>query len=302
LQPIPRRADDAAVHPAVAALSLEEKGLVLGAALARTPPAALEARLTGATGARCAAAIAALSDETRPARAAAIAALTALVREPVPAGIERIHPDWLRERLEREPSAIVRTVAAGLPAAVRDVAASVLRARGDDPRLPDHRGDADAPGATALQRVTFAGLVPLAGPGAPATPIARELAALAPEALERAIATRGAEALGRSLRGAPASVVARAAASVGEALAPVLLEAARDDGDGAMRDRARETVAAAGIAASGEAALAIGVHALAALLADEGDSAVLAVAQRLPMALGRRLLAATDQVANGVEE
>src|SRR5439155_6834618 len=102
LQPIPWRADDAAVHPAVAALSLEEKGLVLGAALARTAPAALEARVPGATGVRCAAALAALSDETRPARAAALAALTALVREPVPAGIEHIHPDWLRERLERE--------------------------------------------------------------------------------------------------------------------------------------------------------------------------------------------------------
>ena len=69
MQPIPPRADDAAVHPAVAALSLEEKGLVLGAALARTPPAALEARATGAAGARCAAALAALNDEAAPASA-----------------------------------------------------------------------------------------------------------------------------------------------------------------------------------------------------------------------------------------
>src|SRR6185295_14019551 len=98
---------------AVAALSLEEKGLVLGAALARTPPAALEARMAGAAGVRCAAALATLVQEARPARAAALAALTALVRSPVPAGIERIHPDWLRERLEREPSPVVRAVAAG---------------------------------------------------------------------------------------------------------------------------------------------------------------------------------------------
>ena len=61
-------------------------------------------------------------------------------------------------------------------------------------------------------------------------------------------------------------------------------------------------LAAAGVAASGEAALAIGVHALAALLADEGDSAILAVAQRLPIALGRRLLAAADLIADGVGE
>ena len=58
-------------------------------------------------------------------------------------------------------------------------------------------------------------------------------------------------------------------------------------------------VAAAGVAASGEAALAIGVHALAPLLADEGEAAVLAVAQRLPIALGRRLLAAADLAADG---
>jgi len=289
------------VHPAVAALSLEEKGLVLGAALARTLPAALEARVAGAGGARCAAALAALSDEARPVRAAAIAALTALVRAPVPAGIERIHPDWLRERLEREPSQVVRAVAGGLPPVVRDVAAAVLRARGDDPRLPDGGPSADAPGATVLQRVTFAGLVPLAGPGAPATPIARELTALPTEEVARAIATRGAETLGRSLRGAPAAVIAQAAASVGEPLAPVLLAAARDDGDAATRDRARAMVAAAGVAASGEAALAIGVHALAALLADEGEAAVLAVAQRLPIALGRRLLAAADLAANGAD-
>jgi hypothetical protein len=275
----------------VAALSLEEKGLVLGAALARMPPAALEARMVGPAGVRCAAALAALGDEARPARAAALAALTALLRAPVPAGVERIHPDWLRERLEREPSAVVRAVAGGLPPAVQDVAAQVLRARGEDARLPG--ADADTPGAAPLQRATFAGLVPLAGPGAPTTPTARELAALTPEELAHAIAMRGAERLGRSLRGGPAVVVARAAAAVGSVLAPVLLEAARG-GDEAGRDRARATVAAAGVAPSGEAAVAIGLHALAPLLVDEGEAAVMAVAQRLPIALGRRLLVAAN--------
>jgi len=285
------RADDAPVHPAVASLSLEEKGLVLGAALAHTPAAELEARLGGAAGARCAAALAALSDEARSARAAAIAALTALVRSPVPAGVERIHPDWLRERFERETSAVVRAVAAGLPPEVRAVAGEVLRARGEDARVPHREADA---GAAALQRVTFAGLVPLDGAGAPTGPIARELTALAPDDVARAIATRGAETLGRSLRGGPAPDIARAAAAVGEALAPVLLDAARADGDPGARDRAREVIAAAGVATSGDPALAIGVHAVAALLAEEGEAALLAVAQRLPIALGRRLLAAAN--------
>jgi hypothetical protein len=73
-----------------------------------------------------------------------------------------------------------------------------------------------------------------------------------------------------------------------------VLEAARDDGDPAGRDRARRMVAAAGVPTTGEAAFAIGAHALAAVLEDEGGGAVLAVAQRLPPELGRRLLAAAN--------
>jgi hypothetical protein len=293
LQPTVARADDACVLPVVAALSLEEKGFVLGAARARVPAAEAPGRVPGPAGARCAAALAALAGASRPERAAELAALTALVRAAVPAGIERIHPDWLRERLEAEPSPIVRAVAAGLPEEVRRVAADVLRGRGAGARLAG--GAAGAAGAAALQRLVFAGLVPLAGPGAPTSPIARELAALATEQIVRAIETRGAEALGRSLRGGPPAVVAQAAASVGDALAPVVLEAARgpaDAGDGAARKRARAIVEAAGLPPPGEAAFAIGACALAAVLADEGGAAILAVAQRLPAALGRRLLAA----------
>jgi hypothetical protein len=286
------RADDAPVHPAVAVLSLEEKGLVLGSALARTPPADVEARLPGGGGARCAAALAALAGEARPARAAAMAALTALVRAPVPAGVERIHPDWLRERLEREASDVIRAAAAGLPLEVRRAAADVLRARGDDARVSERGADGAAAGVAVLQRLVFAGLVPLAGAGAPVTRIARELTALPPDGIVRAIETWGAETLGRSLVGAPAAVVAQAAASVGEALAPVLLAAAREDGNAVGRERARATVGAAGVTAPGDAAFAIGLRVLAALLEDEGDAAVRAIAQRLPIAVGRRLLAA----------
>jgi hypothetical protein len=171
------------------------------------------------------------------------------------------------------------------------VAADVLGARGEA-RAPTP--DASADGVAALQRVIFAGLVPLAGAGAPATPIARELAALETADLVRAIETRGAETLGRSLRGAPADVVARAAASVSAPLAAIVLEAARGpagDGAAAARDSARRLVAAA-VATSGEAAVAIGLHATAAALEGEGGAAVMAVAQRLPPELGRRLLAA----------
>jgi len=221
--------------------------------------------------------------------------LTALAQAPVPAGIARVHPDWLRERFEREPPPIVRAVSAGLPDDVRRVAAQVLDTRGGDGGAAGI--DSTGPGVAEIQRQVFAGLVPLAGAGAPTTPIARELAALPAAEIVRAIELRGAEALGRSLRGAPATVVARAAASVSEALAAVVLEAARDDGDegeSKARDRAREIVAAAGVAAGGEAAFAIGAHAVAALLEAEGAAAVMAIAQRLPLAAGRRLLAAAE--------
>jgi hypothetical protein len=286
------------VHPAVAALSLEEKGYVLGALLARTPPAEGGARIGGEAGVRCRAALAALAEETRAARASAVVALTALVRAPVPAGLERTHRDWLRERLGRESSAIVRAIAGALPDDVRGIAADLLRARGDE--KPGGASRAVATGIAALQRAVFAGLVPLAGPGAPVTPVARELAALAPGDLVRAIETRGAEVLGRSLRGAPGAVVARAAASVGERLAPILLAAARGQGgddDTAAREEARRIVAAAGAPAAGAAAFAIGVHAVAAALRGEGDGAMRAVAQRLPFAAGRRLLAAAEASA-----
>jgi hypothetical protein len=276
----------------VAALSLEEKGFVLGAALARLTPVDAERRVSGPGGALCAAALEALAALARPTRAAALAELTALVRAPVPAGLERVHPDWLRERLERESSAVVRAVAAGLPEGPRAVAADVLRARGEPAGALERESGVAGPGAAALARAVFAGLVPLAGAGAPQTPIARELAALPPEEIARAIEIRGAETLGRSLRGAPAPVMARAAAALGPALAPVALEAARADGEPAARDRARATVESAGIAAPGEAALAIGMRATAAVLAEEGGAALLAVAQRLPAARARLLLAA----------
>jgi len=266
---------------------------VLGALLARTPPAESAARVGGDAGARCGAALAALGEETRASRASAVVALTALVRAPVPAGLERIHRDWLRERLGRESSAVVRAIAGGLPDEVRAIAADLLRERGDE--KPGAAGRAVPTGIAALQRGVFAGLVPMAGPGAPVTPIARELAALAPGDLVRAMETRGAEVLGRSLRGGPAAVVARAAASVGERLAPVLLEAARGprgDDDTAAREDARRIVAAAGAPAAGDAAFAIGVHAVTAALHGEGDGALRAVAQRLPLEAGRRLLAA----------
>jgi hypothetical protein len=278
------------VHPAVAALSPEEKGLVLGALLARMPAGQVAGRVAGAAAGRCAAAIEALGAAPKPERAAALAALLALVRAPVPAGVERIEPGWLRERLAREPSDVILAVTDGLPDEVRRVAAALLAERADrDGARTLTRG-----AAAELQRSVFAGFVPLAGPGAPSGPLARRLLALTPRALEEAIEARGAEALGVSLRGAPGEVVARAAAGLGDRLGSTVVRAAAREGTTEARDAARTLVAAAGVHQGRETAWALGCRALAAELGEEGASAVVAVAERLAPERGRSLLAAVE--------
>jgi hypothetical protein len=283
------------VHPEVAALPFAQKGLVLGALLARMPPEAFAARFPGATGRKGQAALESLGTAPRAARASTLAALISLVRAPVPAGIERVHPGWLRERLAPESSVVIRAVSGGLPPEVRRVAEEILGERGD--------GSAEgaalpAAGLAELRRQVFAGLVPLADVGAPVWPEVTPLLTVSFAALEEAIETRGAATLGVSLRGAPAPLIARAAANLNGRLAPALLDAAAAPGPAEARNAARrlvERVAARKPAA--EPAAELGAWALAGTLAVEGSDAILAVAQRLPPALGRRLLAFAAEAA-----
>ena len=286
------------MHSAVAALPFEEKGLVLGALLARMPAEVVGARFSGPTAARCRAALEALGAESRPARAATMAGLMALLRAPWPAGLERVHPDWLRERLDRQTSPVIQALLEALPAEVRRVGEEILRARAeaDGPAIAVYPAGPSA-GAAELGRATFAGLVPLAGPGAPAGPVARPLLALSFAELEAALEARGAETLGMSLRGAPGPLVARAAASVGEPLARPLLEAATAPGPAEARDGARLLVARATLDKPADLVAYLGARALAPVLAREGRAVARAVAQRLPWAPGRRLLAFAGEAA-----
>ncbi len=282
------------MHAGVAGLALDEQGFVLGAALAHLTAEAVTAQLGGAAGARCAAAVAALAAESKATRVATVAELIALVRAPIPAGVELIHAGWLHERLAPETTAVIRAVTASLPAPVRAVADEILRGRDGEPDEPALAIDAD--GVAELQRAVFGGLVPLAGAGGPRGR-ARELANLEPAALDETIARHGAEILGASLRGAPAPVLARAAAALGERLAPSLLDAAARGGTPGERDQARSAVAGIGGETGREACFALGLPILAALLRDDGTAAVLAVAQRLSPEIGRRLLAAAGMEA-----
>jgi hypothetical protein len=133
------RGDDAPVRPELAKLSLEEQGYVLGAALARSKPAEIAARLGGDSGARCAAALEALAGESRAGRAAALAELIAVCRNPVPAHLAEASPAWIRARLAAQTTLTIRAVLAALPsevlARVRPVALSILRERAEEEAL-----------------------------------------------------------------------------------------------------------------------------------------------------------------------
>ena len=278
----------------MAALPFAQKGLVLGALLARMPPETFGARFPGAAGRQGQAALESLGVGPRAARASTLAALISLVRAPVPAGIERVHAGWLRERLVPESSAVIRAVQGaagdrdGLPAEVRRVAREILTERGE---ASPEGVTISAAGTAELRRRVFAGLVPLAELGAPTGPEAAPLMTLSFAALAEAIEARGAETLGVSLRGAPPPVVARAAASLGGRLARTLLDAAAQAGPADTREAARQLVARVATERPVDLAAHLGARALAVSLASEGSDAVLAVAQRLPPVLGRRLLA-----------
>jgi hypothetical protein len=279
----------------VAALPFAQKGLVLGALLARMPPETFAARFPGPAGRQGQTALESLGAEPRAARASTLAELISLVRAPVPAGIARVHPGWLRERLVLESSVVIRAIQGapgareGLPAEVQRVAQGILTERGE----ASAQGVAiSAAGTAELRRRVFAGLVPLAEPNAPTGPEAAPLMTLSFAALEEAIEARGARTLGVSLRGAPGPVVARAAANLSGRLARALLDAAAQPGPADTREAARRLVARVAAERPVDLAAHLGARALAvALRAEESTAdALLAVAQRLPPALGRRLL------------
>jgi len=294
------------VHPVVAALPLEEKGLVLGALLARMAPEEAADRFGGATGERCRAALETLSAENRSGRTAALTALIALVRAPIPAGIERIHPGWLRERLAPESTPVICSVTDGLPAEVRRAAEELLGERGD--KVESRAPALGAAGIAELRRVVFAGLVPVSGPAIPPASPVQPLLSLSFAALDEAIELRGAATLGTSLQGAPGTVIARAAAGLGGRRARAVLEAAAKAEPTEAREAARRLVAKAAAERAGaektaaektaaerttDADLAwdLGARTLAAALVGEGAAALQAVAQRLSPERGRRWLA-----------
>ncbi len=274
---------------AVEALSIDEKGAVLGLALGAGADAA--SRLAGVASARCRAALVALAALDVDARATEVAALRAELAAPVPAGLDRVHSGWLRRALEGERAEIVLAAATGQAAPVREAAEALLGAH--EEIASSRWARASGPALDELRRALFSGLVAMpVGAGAEARmPRAHALCALSATELDEEIARRGAETLGRALVGAPAEALARAAAGA-EGLARVVVASAKSGASPEERAQARALVASVPPAEAARGAVrAVGLRAIARDVAGEGVAALMAVAQVLPPALGDALLA-----------
>jgi hypothetical protein len=275
--------DDAPVIPEVEGLAADERGVVFG--LLRGGEAA--SGLAGRSGERCRAALAAVRALPPDGRAAERAALAAEIAAPLPAGLSRVHPGWLRRVLEAESSDVVRAAARGAPAGVARIAADILEVRDEPPRR-----SLGGPRVADVQRAVFAALAPMPAAGS-GPPLSGALCALTCSALIEELDRRGATALGHAVAGAPDAVVARAAAGAGPELAPILLAAARGGVTPEARAEARALAAGASPRTTRVhgAVRAVGLRAVARAVAPEGEAALAAVAQSLPPALGDALLA-----------
>ncbi|HEY2900805.1 MAG TPA: hypothetical protein VGL59_09535 [Polyangia bacterium] len=268
------------VDDALAALSAGERGFVLGAAWMGDAAVAADGLLTDEAQ-RCRPACAALNALPADERAATLARWRDQLTDPIPAGITDVHADWLRQAMLPESTSLLRAAVNGLPAAVVSIAAAIARERGDENQLspPPLTDEALA----AVRRVLFADIVSVDAEPADAPRLSSLIA-------------QGAETLGVSLRGAPRPVIARAAAQIGQPAAQRLLDAAARAGNANERQAARDRVARVRPQDTRlGAAAAIGVYQLAESLIDQPDDDVLAIAQRLPLAVGDLLLDAVSR-------
>jgi hypothetical protein len=251
----------------------------------------------GRAGQACRAALTDLAAQPRSERARTISGWINRVSAPVPEGIEHIHPSWLREALEGEETEVLVALVEGMPEGVQAVAREIIEGRGqvwdDKPgdNTADKPGDKTAEGIAELRRGVFAGLGRTASTGA----------AAAVGGLEW-VCEVGAALLGASLAGAPPEVLARAAARAGGgSMGDRVVAAARGAVPAVERQQAREMVgAAAALGADGAPGPteAVGLVSLAHHLMGDLPSVVRAIAQRLPVTLGRALL---DQHARVVD-
>jgi hypothetical protein len=182
----------------------------------------------------------------------------------VSAGLAGLHPSWIDEALAGERPQTSAAVRDALRDGTRDARGLARLALGDCVALADSQGG----------------------------PLAEALCALPVDELLDQITRRGAQEVGRSLSGAPATLAARAMAAAGEPWAQEIALGVRQAVTPAQRAAALARVSRAEQRAGQtprERLLAVGLAGLRVELVAEGSAA--RVAGRLPAALGRALLA-----------
>jgi hypothetical protein len=179
---------------ALTALSMEERGCLLGASLLGLEnPDGLP--LSSETWA-------ALRAMPKAKRAALLASWIAELLAPFPAGMERLHPSWVAEALAREPEDLWPALMMGLPNASR------VRACFPGRTIPEADSEVWHLDAVAeVQRYVFAGLAPMCV--IPSGPRGASLCRLSCDQLLAEIERRGAANLRDELvREGPASLYA----------------------------------------------------------------------------------------------
>ena len=267
-------------------LTVEMRGFVLGATLLgldEAGPPHLAARAAEA----CAAAIAALARMSRAGKSARLGQLARELGSSFPPGLELVHESWIREALAAEPSDLLANLVAGAPPKVRAAGNQLLVSRAEeDPPAPLVLA---AELATEMRRSAFEALT--AAIEHVGTAVAPWFD-LSPPQLLMEVRRLGARSLGASLAAAPMDVRARAMAAVGARFAADLRAAAesceqveRADGESDVKD------AAGTIGGTVEERLEqMGMSALQRRLHGENTEVRRALALRLPLRLGRRLL------------
>jgi hypothetical protein len=268
-------------------LTVEERGFVLGATLLGL---GVEGASALADPSPCAAALSALTGFDRAKKATRLGMLAREIGSPYPLGFDQLHRSWLQKLLALEPLDLIPALVAGGPEAAREAAGRLFSAwTSDGPPPPALRLPPEL--LAELRRLVFS-----CAPEVRATAANPELAALlslSGRGFLEELRRMGARSLGASLAAAPVEVTARAMAAVGHVLSEELRRAAESADLDERRQAELDVMAAAAEPGSTveDRLEGTGFHALRRKLSGESFEVRRALALRMPLRFGERLLA-----------
>jgi hypothetical protein len=237
---------------------------------------------------------------------------------PLPAGLESLHPSWIAEAVAGEPDPILRIIRVGLPECLRPMIDVVKNVTDQDKVERDVGEDVPVEKRRALMRIAFGWLGPLCENTY--GPLAEQLCSLEFEALLSEVTRLGARTVGLSLVGASPLLRARAMAAAGEPWSKIIGEASMESPSESERRKAtlltntsvvgwesgrlrrsrsiagghgnpfKVPLSATWVHNTHERLLCIGLAVLATELAAEDSGSVFRVAGRLPATIGRTMI------------